>query len=64
MGFLLFVLALAGWAYLYSRMRRAEDRLNQNQYERSRDSDAIAELTRRVHELEKSQACAAAHPSR
>ena len=55
MGFLLFVFALVGWAYLYSRMRRAEDRLNQNQYERSRDSDAIAELTRRVHALEKSQ---------
>jgi uncharacterized membrane protein len=55
MGFLLFVFALVGWAYLYSRMRRAEDRLNRNQYERSRDSDAIAELTRRVHALEKSQ---------
>jgi uncharacterized membrane protein len=56
MVFLLFVFVLVGWAYLYSRMRQAEDRLNQNQYERSRDSDAIAELTRRVYALEKTQA--------
>jgi len=56
MGFLLFLFALVGWAYLYSRLRRAEDRLNQDQYERSRDGERIAQLTRRVWELEKSQA--------
>ena len=55
MTFLLFLFALAGWAYLYSRLRRAEDRLEQDQYERSRNSDLIAGLTRRVWALEKSQ---------
>lgn len=48
MGFLLFVFTLAGWAYLYNRLRNAEDRLNEEQYERSRNSEIIAELTRRV----------------
>ncbi len=52
MGFLFLLFGLVGWAYLYSRMRRAEDRLNQNQYERNRDSEVIAELTRRVWALE------------
>ena len=55
MGYLFFVVAVVGWAYLYSRLRRAEDRLNQDQYERARDSEVIAELTRRVWALEKSQ---------
>jgi uncharacterized membrane protein len=55
MGFLFFLLALVGWAYLYSRLRRAEDRFNQDQYERGHDSEVIAELTRRVYALEKSQ---------
>lgn len=53
MGFLLFVFTLAGWAYLYNRLRNAEDRLNEEQYERSRNSEIIAELTRRVWALEK-----------
>ena len=52
MGFLLFVFTLAGWAYLYNRLRNAEDRLNEEQYERSRNSEIIAELTRRVWALE------------
>ena len=56
MGFLLFLFVLVGFVYLYSRMRRAEDRLNQDQYERSRDSEVIAGLTRRVWALEQSQA--------
>src|ERR1700733_14647803 len=55
MGFLLFLIVLAGFAYLYNRLSRAEDRLNQNQYDRYRDSEVIAELTRRVWALEKSQ---------
>jgi uncharacterized membrane protein len=55
MGFLFFLFVLVGWAYLYSRMRRVEDRLNQDQYERNRDLETIAELTRRVWVLEKSQ---------
>ena len=55
MGFLFFLFVLVGWAYLYSRLRRAEDRLNQDQYERERDSEVIAELTRRVWALEKSR---------
>src|SRR5271155_541793 len=55
MGFLLFLFVLAGFAYLYNRLSRAEDRLNQNQYDRYRDSEVIAELTRRVWALEKSQ---------
>jgi uncharacterized membrane protein len=55
MGFLLFLVALAGWAYLYSRLRRAEDRLNQDQYERNRDTEVIAQLTRRVWTVENSQ---------
>jgi uncharacterized membrane protein len=59
MEFLLFIFVLVAWAYLYSRMRRTEDRLNQDQYERSRDSGLIAELTRRVWALEKSQPAAA-----
>jgi len=52
MGFLLFVFALVAWAYLYNRLRNAEDRLNEEQYERSRNSEIIAELTRRVWALE------------
>ncbi len=59
MGFLFLLIGLVGWAYLYSRMRRAEDRLNQNQYELNRDGEVIAELTRRVWALEKSQAAPA-----
>jgi hypothetical protein len=55
MIFLLFVAALVGFAYLYSRLSRAEDRLNQSQHERERDNELIAELTRRVWALEKSQ---------
>src|ERR1700723_2059008 len=55
MSFLFFLLMLVGWAYLYSRLRRAEDRLDQDQYERGGDSEIIAELTRRVYALEKSQ---------
>ena len=62
MSFLFFVFGLVGWAYLYSRMRRAEDRLNQDQYERNRDSELIAQLTRRVWALEKSQAAPAQAP--
>ena len=48
MGFLFFLFVLVGWAYLYSRLRRAEDRLEQ-------DAAARAELTRRIWELERSQ---------
>src|SRR5580658_5037845 len=48
MGFLLFLFVLVGWAYLYSRLRRAEDRLEQ-------DAEARAELTRRIWELERSR---------
>src|SRR5580658_1660925 len=48
MGFLLFLFVLVGWVYLYSRLRRAEDRLEQ-------DAAARAELTRRIWELERSQ---------
>jgi uncharacterized membrane protein len=55
MGFLFFLIALVGWAYLYSRLRQAEDRLNQEQYERGRAAETIAELTRRVYALEQSQ---------
>ncbi len=55
MSFLFFLFMLVGWAYLYTRVRRAEDRLNQDQYDRQRDSDVIAQLTRRVWALEKSQ---------
>ncbi len=55
MGYLFFLVVLVGWAYLYNRLRRAEDRLNQDQYERARDSEVIAELTRRIWTLEKSQ---------
>jgi len=55
MGFLFILFAFVGWAYLYSRLRRAEDRLNQEQYTRSQDSERIAELTRRIWMLEKSQ---------
>lgn len=62
MGFLFLLFGLVGWAYLYSRMRRAEDRLNQNQYERNRDSELIAELTRRVWAIQKSQAAPAQAP--
>src|SRR5580698_5650265 len=55
MIFLLFIAGLVGWAYLYSRVRQAEDRLTQNQDERGRDSETIAQLTRRVWALEQSQ---------
>ncbi len=55
MGFLFFLFVLVGWAYLYSRLRRAEDRLNQDRYERERETEVIAELTRRVWALEKSR---------
>ena len=56
MGFLFFLVALAGWAYLYSRLR-SRDRLNEERYERT--NEIVAELTRRVFALEKSQAAAA-----
>src|SRR5271165_75944 len=62
MGFLFFLSVLVGWAYLYSRLRRAEDRLEQDQYERSRNTDLIAELTRRVWALEKSQTATPPEP--
>src|ERR1700733_7288781 len=55
MGVFLFLLVLVGWIYLYSRLRRTEDRLTQDQYERARESEVIAALTRRVYALEKSQ---------
>jgi uncharacterized membrane protein len=55
MGFLFLVLVLVGWLILYSRLRRAENRLNQEQYERSQDGERIADLTRRMWALEKSQ---------
>ncbi len=55
MGFLFFLFVLVAGAYLYSRLRRAEDRLNEDQYARARDGELIAELTRRVWALEKSQ---------
>ena len=55
MGFLFFVLVLVGWLILFSRLRRAEDRLNQEQHARSLDGERIAELTRRIWTLEKSQ---------
>jgi uncharacterized membrane protein len=55
MIFLLFAAALVGFAYLYSRLTRAEDRLNQNQYQHDRDSELIAGLTQRVWALERSQ---------
>ncbi len=45
MGILFFLVALAGWAYLYSRVRRAEDR----------HDEIVAGLTRRIFALEKSQ---------
>jgi hypothetical protein len=45
MGVLFFLIALTGWAYLYSRLRRAEDR----------HDETVAELTRRVFALENSQ---------
>ena len=48
MGFLFFLFVLVGWAYLYSRLRRAEDRLEQ-------DAAARAELTRRIWDLEQSR---------
>jgi uncharacterized membrane protein len=53
MIFLLFIAGLVAWAYLYNRLRNAEDRLNEEQYERSRNGEIIAELTRRVWALEK-----------
>jgi uncharacterized membrane protein len=56
MGFLLFLFVLVAWAYVYSRLRRAEDRLEQEANERARNDDLIAQLTRRVWALEKSQA--------
>jgi uncharacterized membrane protein len=59
MGFLFFVLVLVGWLILYSRLRRAEDRLNDEQYARARDGERIAELTRRIWTLEKSQTATA-----
>jgi uncharacterized membrane protein len=59
MGFFFFLFALVGGLILWNRLRRAEDRMDQNQYERSRDSELIAELTRRVWALEKSLPTAA-----
>src|ERR1700681_2099627 len=56
MGFLFFVIVLVGWLILYSRLRRTENRLNQEQYERTQDGERIADLTRRIWALEKSQA--------
>ena len=53
MDFLIFLFVLVGWAYLYSRLRRTEDRLEQ-------DAEARAELTRRIWELERSQTVPAA----
>jgi hypothetical protein len=55
MGFLFFIFVLIGLAYLYSRLRRTEDNLQQEIEERKRDNDLIAELTRRVWKLEQSQ---------
>ena len=55
MGFVFFVLVLVGWLILYSRLRRAENRLDQERYERSQDGERIAHLTRRIWALEKSQ---------
>jgi uncharacterized membrane protein len=62
MGFLFFLFVLVAWAYLFSRLRNAEDRLNQEQFERSRDEETIAELTRRVFALEKSEVKSQAAP--
>jgi uncharacterized membrane protein len=62
MGFLLFLFVAIGWAYLYSRLRRAEDLLDQEQYAHARDVESIAELTRRVWTLEKSQAAPSQPP--
>lgn len=52
---LLFVVALVGWIYLYNRVLRAEDRLEQESQARSCDSDLMAALTRRVGTLENRQ---------
>jgi uncharacterized membrane protein len=49
MGVLFFLFVIVAWAYLYSRLRSAEDRLEQ-------DAEARAELTRRIWALEQSQA--------
>jgi len=46
---------MVAWAYLYNRLRRAEDRIEQDQYEHRRNTGLIADLTRRVWALEKSQ---------
>jgi hypothetical protein len=62
MGILFFLFALVGGAYLYNRLRNAEDRLNQDQYDRSRNEATIAELTRRVYALEKMQTATPATP--
>ena len=57
MGFLFFLVVLVAWAFLYSRLRRAEERLEDTAASaRSRDSDVIAQLTRRVWALERSGA--------
>src|SRR5580658_4534438 len=55
MGFLFFLFVLAAVVYLYNRLSRAEDRLNEEQNARAHDSELISELTRRVWALEKSQ---------
>jgi uncharacterized membrane protein len=34
MSFLLFLLVLVGWLYLYSRLRRAEDRIEDESHQR------------------------------
>ena len=54
MMFFIFIVALVGWLYLYTRLRRAEDRLDQETQARTHYEDLIAELTRRVWTLEKS----------
>src|SRR5581483_287872 len=56
MGFLLlllFLLVIGVWVALSRQLREAEQRLNEQQYERNRQDEQIAELTRRIFELEK-----------
>jgi hypothetical protein len=55
MTFLVFLFVLAGWIYLYNRLRNAEERLEQDSQARTRDLELIAQLTSRVWKLEKSQ---------
>jgi uncharacterized membrane protein len=59
---LLFLVAFVGWIYLYNRLLRTEDRLEQELQARSHDSDLIAALTRRVWKLEQAQVTTVAEP--